>query len=653
LYFCNPNIEILEFEILKFNCMNNFGFVRCGVAVPQVRVADCDFNTAKILELIELAENQQVELLVFPELCITAYTCADLFFQQKLRNDAEKSLLFLLEKTKDFSLVFIVGMPIFYQNALYNVAVVCQNGKILGFVPKTHLPNYQEFSEKRWFASGANLSGFHTFVDDNYAIIDRHLIFESPKFSFGIELCEDLWIHEPPSAQLSMHGADIICNLSASNELVGKHVFRRELVEQQSVRCNAGYVYSSTGMGESTTDLVFSGSGFIVESGTTLAETERFSLDSQLIISEIDIERLRAERIKNSNFNNSISKEIYQKIYFENKNLEINELHRKIKPHPFIPSKENINDSCKEIFSIQTAGLCKRWQHTNCQTLIVGVSGGLDSTLALLVAVNAADKLGYDRKRVIGITMPGFGTTNRTLQNAINLMTALGISQMKIPIKAAVLQHFKDIGQNPENHDITYENAQARERTQILMDIANQQNGMVIGTGDLSELALGWATYNGDLMSMYAVNSSVPKTLVRYLIEWAAQQNDKIAAKILNDILATPVSPELLPTDEKNKISQITENVIGPYELHDFFLYYFVRYGFTPEKILFLAKIAFENIYSQEIIKTWLKVFLKRFFQNQFKRSCLPDGPKIGSISLSPRGDWRMPSDAVAFSLEE
>lgn len=633
--------------------MKNFGFVRCAVGVPQVRVADCDFNTEKILELIERAESQKVELLVFPELCITAYTCADLFFQQKLRENAEKSLFFLLKKTEKFSLIFIIGMPIFYQNALYNVAVVCQMGKILGIVPKTHLPNYQEFYEKRWFASGENLSGRHTFADNNYVTIDRHLIFESPKFSFGIELCEDLWIHEPPSAQLSMQGADIICNLSASNELVGKHVFRRSLVEQQAARCNAGYVYSSTSMGESTTDLVFSGAGFIVESGTTLAETERFSLDSQLIISEIDVERLRSERIKNSNFNSSISKEIYQKIYFENKNLKINNLQRKINPYPFIPSKDNMNASCQEVLSIQTAGLCKRWQHTNCQTIIVGVSGGLDSTLALLVSVKAADKLGFDRKRVIGITMPGFGTTNRTYQNAVDLMAALGVEQQEISIKAAVLQHFKDIGQSPENHDITYENAQARERTQILMDVANQRNGMVIGTGDLSELALGWATYNGDHMSMYAVNSSVPKTLVRYLIEWAAHKTDKNSAKILNDILATPVSPELLPSDKKDEISQITEDAIGPYELHDFFLYYFVRYGFTPEKILFLANIAFQNIYTEEIIRKWLKIFLRRFFAQQFKRSCLPDGPKVGSINLSPRGDWRMPSDAVAFSLEE
>ncbi|MCL2597417.1 MAG: NAD(+) synthase [Paludibacter sp.] len=632
--------------------MNSFGFVRCAVAVPQLTVADCDFNARKILELIEYAENQQVELLVFPELSITAYTCADLFFQQKLREDAEQSLLLLLEKTKKFSLIFIVGMPIYYQNALYNVAAICQSGNILGFVPKTHLPNYQEFAEKRWFASGINLSGFYNIANTNSVVINRHVIFESTKFSFGIEFCEDLWTHKPSSAQLSMNGADIICNLSASNELVGKHLYRRFFVEQQSVRCSAGYIYASAGMGESTTDFVFSGAGFIVESGITLAETERFSLDSQIIISEIDVERLRTERIKNSNFNSLISKENYQKIYFENKKLEVNNLYRKISPYPFIPSKEDINAFCDEIFSIQTAGLCKRWQHTNCQTLIVGVSGGLDSTLALLVAVNAADKLGYDRKRVVGITMPGFGTTNRTYLNAISLMTALGITQLKISIKASVLRHFKDIGQNPENHDVTYENAQARERTQILMDIANQKNGLVVGTGDLSELALGWTTYNGDHMSMYAVNCSVPKTLVRYLIEWAAMQADKNSAKILKDILFTPVSPELLPTDNKNKISQVTEDVIGPYELHDFFLYYFVRHGFTPNKILFLAKIAFNDIYSEDIIKKWLKIFLKRFFQNQFKRSCLPDGPKIGSISLSPRGNWRMPSDAVSFRFD-
>lgn len=626
--------------------MNSFGFVRCAVAVPQLRVADCNFNAEKILELIEYAENQQVELLVSPELSLTSYTCGDLFFQQKLREDALQSLRLLLEKTKEFNLIFIVGLPLYCSNALYNTAAVCQSGKILGLVPKTYLLNYQEFAETRCFASAENLSGYYSF-DNNSVPIDNRLIFDSPKFSFSIELGENSMIHK------MMSGADIICNLSATNELVSKYLQRRLSVEHLSASCSTGFVFASAGMGESTTDLVFSGAGFIIEHGITLAETERFSLDSQIIISEIDVELLRSERVRNSNFNSSISKENLQKIYFENKELEINNLYREINPHPFIAQKDNSNSYCDEVFSIQKAGLCKRWQHTNCQTLVVGVSGGLDSTLALLVAVHAADKLGYDRKQVIGITMPGFGTTNRTFQNAIKLMTALGVTQLNIPIKTAVLRHFKDIGQNPKTHDVTYENAQARERTQILMDIANQKDGLVVGTGDLSELALGWATYNGDHMSMYGVNSSVPKTLVRNLIEWIAMQTDRNSAKVLKNILFTPVSPELLPNNKKNEIKQITEDTIGPYELHDFFLYYFVRYGFTPDKILFLAKMAFKNIYTEEIIKRWLKIFLKRFFQNQFKRSCLPDGPKIGIISLSPRGAWQMPSDAVAFSFDD
>ncbi|MDR1652901.1 MAG: NAD(+) synthase [Prevotellaceae bacterium] len=648
--------------------MTNFGFIRCAVAAPQLRVADCNFNAEQIIELVERADNAHVALLCFPELCITAYTCGDLFYQKKLRDAASNALQFILKKTAHTNVIFIVGMPVCLKNAMYNVAVVCKAGKVVGVTPKTHLPNNQEFYEKRWFASGKNITGSCVLGDNNCVLVGTDLIFETADFSFGIELCEDLWTPSPPSAQLAMHGAEIICNLSASNELTGKHAYRKALVEQQSARCNAGYIYASAGAGESTTDLVFSGAGFIVENGTTLAETERFALDNQLIISEIDVEKLRTERIKNSNFNSSVSENDYRKIslkdlYLEEKkedlsrkailtsDFDLTKLYRTINPHPFVPPKDRQEASCEEIFSIQTLGLCKRWQHTRCQRLIIGVSGGLDSALALLVAVRAADKLGYDRKNVTGITMPGFGTTERTYRNALNLMTALEISQMEIPIEAATLQHFKDIGQDPDNHDITYENAQARERTQILMDIANQRNGLVVGTGDLSELALGWATYNGDHMSMYAVNNGVPKTLVRYLIEWAAQTMNKKTVEILKDIYQTPISPELLPADNQGQMVQFTEDVVGPYELHDFFLYYFVRFGFTPEKILFLAKNAFKNAYTDELIEKWLKTFLRRFFAQQFKRSCMPDGPKVGSINLSPRGDWRMPSDAVAFSL--
>ncbi|MDR0810800.1 MAG: NAD(+) synthase [Paludibacter sp.] len=655
----------------------NYGFVRCGVAVPQLKVADCQFNAEKILELVQMADNEQVQLLVFPELCLTAYTCGDLFYQKRLRDDAENALFFLLEKTAEMNIGFIVGMPVFYQNALYNVAVVCQKGEVLGLVPKTHLPNNQEFYEKRWFSSGINTGNksIFTFSNDKIAPIYTDLIFRNKDFAFGIELCEDLWTPSPPSAQLAMHGADIICNLSASNELIGKHLYRKTLVEQQSARCNAGYLYASAGMGESTQDLVFSGAGFIVENGTTLAETERFSLENQLIISEIDVEKLRAERIKNSNFNNLVSEEIYNIVEFdsntsqqfpENQGIAMpvppkrdklrNDvravcLHRKFNPHPFVPSKEKITENCEEIFNIQTGGLIKRWQHTHCKTLVIGISGGLDSTLALLVCVKTADLLGYDRKRIIGITMPGFGTTKRTHKNAVKLMETLGVTAKEISIKDACIQHFKDIEHDIDIHDVVYENTQARERTQILMDIANKENGLVVGTGDLSELALGCATYNGDHISMYGVNSGVPKTLVRYLVAWVADTMSENVKAILDDILDTPVSPELLPVDNQGKMTQFTENVIGNYELHDFFLYYFVRFGFSPEKIFFLAQNAFADIYSAEVIKKWLKVFLRRFFSQQFKRSCMPDGPKVGSINLSPRGDWRMPSDAAEFEF--
>ncbi len=445
----------------------------------------------------------------------------------------------------------------------------------------------------------------------------------------------------------------MIFNLSASNELTGKHAYRRQLIEQQSARCNAGYVYASAGHGESTTDTVFSGNGMIAENGKIIASSERFSYEPQLVVSEIDIERLQAERIRSGNFHCDKSERIYRKIKIEDAHFVNFELKRTFDKHPFVPPLSYRNESCNEIFSIQMGGLAKRWQHTQAETLVLGISGGLDSTLALLVCVKTADKLGYDRKRIVGITMPGFGTTDRTYTNAVNLMKALGITSREISIKDACIQHFKDINHNPNQHDVTYENTQARERTQILMDIANQQNGLVIGTGDLSELALGWATYNGDHMSMYAVNSGVPKTLVRYLVGWAAQQLDEKSKNILKDVLDTPVSPELLPADENGHIAQKTEDLVGPYELHDFFLYYFVRFGFSPEKILFLAQHAFAGLYTAEIVEKWLKVFIRRFFAQQFKRSCMPDGPKVGSINLSPRGDWRMPSDAIAFKLND
>ena len=630
--------------------MNN-GFVRLAAAIPELRVADCAFNIARITDLVLRAEAEKVQVVCFPELSITGYTCADLFYQHQLLSDAENALRDLQKLTFSISAVIIVGMPLRVQHQIFNTAVVLQSGRILGIVPKTNLPNNNEFYEKRWFTSGANVQTQTVTLAGENIPFGTDLTFSNGEFSFGIELCEDLWVPIPPSSQLALHGAEVIFNLSASNELIGKHHYLRQLIEQQSARCIAGYVYASAGAGESTTDVVFSGNGLIAENGKFIATSERFSFDSQLIVSDLDIERLQADRIRNSNFGNGKSEQAYRTIDFKTVQSNDLQLKRTYDKHPFVPPLSNRDESCEEIFSIQVGGLAKRWQHTQSENVVVGISGGLDSTLALLVCVKTADKLGFDRKRIIGITMPGFGTTDRTYNNAINLMKSLGITMLEISIKDACIQHFADINHNPNLHDVTYENTQARERTQILMDIANKHNGLVIGTGDLSELALGWATYNGDHMSMYAVNNGIPKTLVRYLVSWAAQQLDATSKDILQDVLNTPVSPELLPADENGDIAQKTEDIVGPYELHDFFLYYFVRFGFSPAKILFLAKNAFADTYSDEVIEKWLKTFLRRFFTQQFKRSCMPDGPKVGSINLSPRGDWRMPSDAVAFTL--
>ncbi|NDP22666.1 MAG: NAD(+) synthase [Paludibacter sp.] len=627
----------------------NKGFVRVAAAVPELRVADCAFNAACMTKLILQGETEKVQVICFPELSITGYTCADLFFQYQLLEDAEKALKELQMLTFSTSAAIIVGMPVRIHNQLFNTAVVLQGGHILGVVPKTHLPNQNEYYEKRWFSSGFDSDTTSILLCGEQVPFGIDLLFSDGKFTFGIEICEDLWMPIPPSSQLTLHGAEIIFNLSASNELIGKHKYRRQLIEQQSARCNAGYVYASSGAGESTTDMVFSGNGIIAENGKMLVESERFSFEPQLSISEIDIERLLADRIRNGNFNKDKSDKVYRIIRIEDAQFTHFELKRTFDKFPFVPSLDHRDESCHEIFAIQVGGLAKRWLHSQSENLVVGISGGLDSTLALLVCIKTADKLGFDRKRIIGITMPGFGTTDRTYTNACELMKSLGISMLEISIKDACIQHFKDIDHDPKVHNVTYENTQARERTQILMDIANKQNGLVIGTGDLSELALGWATYNGDHMSMYAVNSGVPKTLVRYLVDWAAQQVDNTSKTILQDILNTPVSPELLPADKNGDIAQKTEQLVGPYELHDFYLYYFVRFGFSPEKILLMAKLAFADLYSEEIIKKWLKVFIKRFFSQQFKRSCMPDGPKVGSINLSPRGDWRMPSDAIAF----
>lgn len=628
----------------------NHGFVKVAAAVPHLKVADCNFNVKKIESLIAVAEGKGVQIIIFPEMSITGYTCGDLFGQQILLDEAEMGLMQILNNTRQLDIISILGMPVVINSTVINAAVAIQKGKILGVAAKTYLPNYKEFYEQRWFTSSLQTTESSVRLCGQIIPIGSNLIFETTNTIFGIEICEDLWSTIPPSSSLALQGAEIIFNMSADNEGIGKHDYLRALISQQSARCIAGYVFSSCGFGESTTDVVFAGNGLIYENGSLLAHSERFSMEEQLIISEIDVERIRAERRINTTFaankgNLGDKKAIHIATEFVNDKGWA--LTRCFNPHPFVPKEAELHERCEEIFSIQVAGLAQRLLHTGSKTVVIGISGGLDSTLALLVCVKTFDKLGLPRKNILGITMPGFGTTDRTYQNAVDLMKTLEVSMREISIKEACIQHFKDIDHDINVHDVTYENAQARERTQILMDIANQTCGMVIGTGDLSELALGWATYNGDHMSMYGVNASIPKTLVKYLVQWVAENGIDEASKVtLLDIVDTPISPELIPADENGEIKQKTEDLVGPYELHDFFLYYFLRFGFRPSKIFYLANIAFKEIYDEETIKKWLSTFFRRFFNQQFKRSCLPDGPKVGSISLSPRGDWRMPSDA-------
>ncbi len=629
-----------------------YGFVRTAAAVPKLRVADCDYNTKEIITLINSAFQKEVDLCVFPELCITGYTCADLFLQSTLIAAAEESLEKIVTATVGKNMVVVVGLPINIGNKLYNCSVAIYEGEILGAVPKTHIPNYGEYYEKRWFKSGKKLNGCIALCDQSVPI-GTNLLFAAEgidNFTFGIEICEDLWVNIPPSCNLTLGGALIIANTSASNELASKNEYRRSLVANQSARCICGYVYCSAGIGESTQDMVFSGHSLICENGSVLNESDRFLNENSLIISDIDTDLLVNDRRKNTSYCDDDTAPEMNIIGFGMYDRVKKGLERYICPHPFIPKNDSVlNERCSDIFAIQYTGLAKRVMHTNAKSLVIGISGGLDSTLALLVAVRACDYLKLDRKTVIGVTMPGFGTTDRTYNNAIFLMQALGVTIKEIPIGEAAMQHFASIGHNPELHDITYENTQARERTQILMDLANKENGLVVGTGDLSELALGWATYNGDHMSMYGVNSGVPKTLVRVLVKWVAEYEnlDKEVNDVLFDVLDTPVSPELLPPDSSNNINQKTEEIVGPYELHDFFLYYVVRCGFEPIKIYYLALNAFDGVYDDKTILKWLKNFYRRFFAQQFKRSCLPDGPKVGTINLSPRGDWRMPSDAM------
>ena len=642
------------------------GLIKVAAAIPAVKVADTKFNLIETEKQIAVADGQGVEIIVFPELSLTGYSCQDLFQQQLLLDDAEQSVLRLLEFTRQLDITVIVGAPVTVGPLLLNCAIVIQQGKLLGIVAKTFLPNYSEFYEKRWFASSQDLRPQHIhFAGSNILVTPELQLFRTSEgVTFSIEICEDVWAPTPPSNHLALAGAEIIFNLSTSDDLIGKHDYLKNLLSQQSARTISGYVYSSSGFGESTQDVVFGGNALIYENGTLLKQAKRFQIDPQLVISEIDIERLRGERRTNSTFVNAqrpvasglvgitgqIGKlGIHVECMPPLNSMRDFVLTREFDKHPFIPKSENIKDACDEIYNIQISGLAKRLVHTNCKTAVIGISGGLDSTLALLVVVKTFDRLGLDRKGIVGVTMPGFGTTGRTYKNAMLLMERLGITIREIDIKASVLQHFEDIGHDANVHDSTYENAQARERTQILMDLSNQLNGLVIGTGDLSELALGWCTYNGDHMSMYAVNCSIPKTLIQYLVRYAADTaKDKTVGQTLIDIVDTPISPELTPADNKGDIAQKTEDLVGPYELHDFFLYYVLRCGFRPSKIYWMAQNAFRGVYTDDVILDWLRLFYRRFFSQQFKRSCLPDGPKVGSVSLSPRGDWRMPSDAMS-----
>ena len=676
----------------------DYGFFRVATAIPTVRVADVEYNLKQHIDLIRQAHSEGVQLLTFPELSLTGYTCADLYHHTPLLNATRQALLHLAEATKGIDMAVAVGAPLALGNRLYNCAVLLGDGVIVGIVPKVYLPTYNEFYEARWFASGAEIpDGSWTELSmtdrkgkriSQRVRMGKDLLFDFEGTTIGIEICEDLWVPAAPSNRMALAGAQVIVNLSCSDEVLGKHAYLRRMIEAQSGRLVCAYVYASAGFGESTTDLVYAGKGLIAENGTLLGESPRFETEPQLLVRDVDIEKLRVLRQTQTTFTDLLSPKVQTDFHSEYYSQPLprangyqviqlsrlsapdfsQRLLRHVTPRPFVPSNDDDMEArCSEIFNIQVQGLVTRLQHIQSKTAVVGISGGLDSTLALLVTVRAFDKLGWSRDRIIGITMPGFGTSNRTHSNSLGLMQALGITIREISIKDAVNQHFRDLGIDSSVHDVTYENCQARERTQILMDVSNQTGGIVIGTGDLSELCLGWCTYNGDHMSMYAVNVSIPKTLVKYLVRYVALQmqapgapqatavDQRTASDILLDIIDTPISPELIPTDDKGDIAQKTEDLVGPYELHDFFLYHFFRYGAAPDKILMLARKAFqseeyaaerEGTYDDETIRKWLQTFCRRFFQQQFKRSCLPDGPKVGTVSISPRGDWRMPSDA-------
>jgi NAD+ synthase (glutamine-hydrolysing) len=626
------------------------GFIRMAAATPKVKVADPVHNRERICEMLGQAAERKAKVVVFPELCLTAYTCGDLFLQNSLLEEAKAQLAQIVEYTKELDLLTFVGLPWEHHSKLYNTAAAISRGRLLGLVPKACIPSYSEFYETRYFVPGMNkpvMTSFTPADKESYEVpMGTDLCFQCasiPGLTVSAEICEDLWVPSPPSIRHALAGATVIVNLSASNENTGKDIYRTSLVTGQSAKLVCAYLYASAGDGESTTDLVFSGHNLIAENGTLLSQSQRFG--NEITYADVDLEKLGSERRRMTTFG-PMNKEGHTEILFD-LHLEDLKLERNFEPMPFVPTdKQNRDKRCEEILAIQSMGLKKRLEHTGCRSAVLGISGGLDSTLALLVTVRAFDLLGIPRENILSVTMPCFGTTDRTYQNACVMARTLGTTLREVPIREAVRVHFRDIGQSEETKDVTYENSQARERTQVLMDLANQTGGLVVGTGDMSELALGWATYNGDHMSMYGVNASVPKTLVRHLVKYYADTcQDEELTGVLNDVLDTPVSPELLPPQE-GEIAQKTEDIVGPYELHDFYLYHMLRFGYRPSKIFRMACLAFEGQYDKETVLKWLRTFYRRFFTQQFKRSCLPDGPKVGSVAVSPRGDLRMPSDA-------
>ena len=646
-----PNFFTNFVIMYEISCMDDFNFFRVRASVPEVKIAQPLLNANEILDKCQTASKDGVGCILFPELCMTGYTVADLFQQDILLKSAERAVAKISEGMKDSDMLISVGAPVMAFGKRYNCAVIIHRNSIVAIIPKSYLPNYGEFYEKRWFDSGKNIKqAAIDYAGMKNIPFGTDIIIEFRGVKIGVEICEDLWVPNPPSGGLAMAGAEVILNLSASDELIGKHDYLVSLISQQSARCRCAYVYSSAGWGESSTDLVFTGKAIIAEDGSVFGNENKFLTHSFSETRDVDIEKLRLDRARFSTFTDS---EVFSKDYriipvktsgIERHNFK--EISNEINPYPFVPNDPSkLDQRCKEIINIQSYGLMKRLEAIGCRKAIVGISGGLDSTLALLVTVNAFDRLKIPREGIIGVTMPGLATTSRTKSNAKALMDYLGVTSFEIPIAEAIAVHFKDIRQDPEKYDATYENSQARERTQILMDLANKEGGIVIGTGDMSELALGWCTYNGDQMSMYGVNASIPKTLVKHLVKWFATRLDEKTSKVLSDICDTPISPELVPSST-DSITQKTEDLVGPYVLHDFFLYHFLRNGFSPVKIFHLASKAFQNNYDKATILKWMKVFFRRFFSQQFKRSCMPDGPKVGSVNLSPRGDWRMPSDA-------